>query len=161
MAFPHISHLLTSPPPPPPPSTQGRRVVRLKGGCPSVFARCSAELRALRSAGVEVEMVPGISSPLAAPLLAGFPLTDRDVGRQFAVATAHAPVSSSLLLLLLLLLLQSFQDTSAPPILHHPFLQKTHGSSNVMIRLILDDASSCFWMHMRCLRVLTLPSPFP
>ena len=50
---------------------QGRRVVRLKGGCPSVFARVGSELRALAAAGVPVELVPGVSSALAAPLLAG------------------------------------------------------------------------------------------
>lgn len=52
---------------------QGRRVVRLKGGCPSVFARVGSELRALAAAGVPVELVPGVSSALAAPLLAGAP----------------------------------------------------------------------------------------
>jgi len=50
---------------------RGLRVVRLKGGCPSVFSRISSELRALAAAGCEVEIVPGISSGLAAPLLAG------------------------------------------------------------------------------------------
>lgn len=50
---------------------QGRTVVRLKGGCPSVFSRVASELAALRQAGVETEMVPGISSALAAPVLAG------------------------------------------------------------------------------------------
>lgn len=52
---------------------QGRRVVRLKGGCPSVFSRVSSELRALAAAGVAAELVPGVSSALAAPLLAGSP----------------------------------------------------------------------------------------
>ena len=46
-------------------------MVRLKGGCVSVFSRVSSELAALRAAGVEVELVPGVSSVLAAPLLAG------------------------------------------------------------------------------------------
>ena len=131
-------------------------MARLKGGCPSVFSRVSSELAALSAAGVAVELVPGISSGLAAPLLAGerwsvqppgtlhagiaslqaspplavgrhlacarclalprqqsrcawhavharcecavpppghagFPLTDRDAGRSFAVLSAHAP----------------------------------------------------------------------
>jgi len=70
---------------------KGRRVVRLKGGCPSVFARCSEELEALAAAGVEVELVPGISSALSAPLFAGFPLTQKDVGRHFVVTSAHDP----------------------------------------------------------------------
>jgi uroporphyrinogen III methyltransferase/synthase len=67
----------------------GRRVVRLKGGCPSVFSRVASEARALANAGVPFELVPGVSSALAAPLLAGFPLTDAVLGRTFAVATAH------------------------------------------------------------------------
>ena len=50
---------------------QGKRVVRLKGGCPSVFSRSSSEIAALAAAGVEAELVPGISSALAAPLFAG------------------------------------------------------------------------------------------
>lgn len=50
---------------------QGRRVVRLKGGCPSVFSRVSSELRALAAAGIAAELVPGVSSAIAAPLLAG------------------------------------------------------------------------------------------
>jgi len=59
-------------------AADGRRraVVRLKGGCPSVFSRVSAEMQALREAGVAFELVPGVSSALAGPLLAGFPLTE-------------------------------------------------------------------------------------
>jgi siroheme synthase len=53
----------------------GRRVVRLKGGCPSVFGRASGELAALAAAGVPTELVPGVSSALAAPLAAGNPVT--------------------------------------------------------------------------------------
>lgn len=52
---------------------QGRQVVRLKGGCPSVFSRCSSELQALAAAGCAAELVPGVSSALAAPLFAGMP----------------------------------------------------------------------------------------
>ena len=50
---------------------QGRQVVRLKGGCPSVFSRVGSEMQALQAAGVPYELVPGVSSALAAPLLAG------------------------------------------------------------------------------------------
>ena len=50
-------------------------MVRLKGGCPSVFSRGGSEMRALAAAGVAVELVPGISSALAAPLLAGHPMS--------------------------------------------------------------------------------------
>ena len=52
---------------------QGKDVVRLKGGCPSVFSRCGSELRALAAAGCAAELVPGVSSALAAPLFAGMP----------------------------------------------------------------------------------------
>ena len=47
--------------------------MRLKGGCPSVFSRCAGELRALAAAGCAAELVPGVSSALAAPLFAGMP----------------------------------------------------------------------------------------
>ncbi|BDA46524.1 Uroporphyrinogen-III C-methyltransferase [Coccomyxa sp. Obi] len=72
---------------------QGKQVVRLKGGCPSVFSRCSSEIAALGQAGIPWELVPGISSALAGPLLAGFPLTDAQLGRSFAVTSAHDPGS--------------------------------------------------------------------
>lgn len=49
----------------------GKTVVRLKGGCPSVFSRVSSEIAALEAAGCAYELVPGVSSALAAPLLAG------------------------------------------------------------------------------------------
>ncbi|MEW5299728.1 MAG: hypothetical protein WDW38_003127 [Sanguina aurantia] len=68
---------------------QGKQVVRLKGGCPSVFSRVASELRALEEAHLEWELVPGVSSVLAAPLLAGFPLTDVQLGSAFAVVTGH------------------------------------------------------------------------
>jgi len=69
----------------------GRAVVRLKGGCPSVFARVSDEIAALRAANVTYRIIPGISSALAAPLSVGIPLTDRELGRHFAVTSAHDP----------------------------------------------------------------------
>lgn len=69
---------------------KGRAVIRLKGGCPSTFSRITSELRAVEAvAGSRVEIVPGVSSALSAPLFAGFPLTDRDLGRSYAVASAH------------------------------------------------------------------------
>jgi uroporphyrin-III C-methyltransferase len=66
-----------------------KTTVRLKGGCPSVFGRTSQEMRALRAAGVSFELVPGVSSALAGPLAASIPLTEKLVGRHFAVASAH------------------------------------------------------------------------
>jgi uroporphyrin-III C-methyltransferase len=67
----------------------GHRVVRLKGGDGCVFGRAGEEWMALARAGIDVEVVPGISSALAAPALAGIPLTFRNVSRGFAVVTGH------------------------------------------------------------------------
>jgi len=67
----------------------GKRVVRLKGGDPFIFGRTTSEVQALRQAGCEVEVIPGISSALAAPLLAGIPLTDAVLSPGFTVMTAH------------------------------------------------------------------------
>ncbi|MBW4522807.1 MAG: uroporphyrinogen-III C-methyltransferase [Scytolyngbya sp. HA4215-MV1] len=69
----------------------GRRVVRLKSGDPFIFGRCMAELEALTAAGCAFEVIPGLSSALTAPLLAGIPLTDPVLSRCFAVFTAHDP----------------------------------------------------------------------
>ena len=68
----------------------GRRVVRLKGGDPFVFGRGGEEAEALRLAGVEVEIVPGVSSAFAAPAAAGIPVTHRTVSTSVTVVTGHA-----------------------------------------------------------------------
>jgi uroporphyrinogen III methyltransferase/synthase len=68
---------------------QGKRVVRLKSGDPFIFGRTTSEMQALRAANCPYEVVPGISSALAAPLLASIPLTDPVMSRCFAVFTAH------------------------------------------------------------------------
>ncbi len=67
----------------------GRQVVRLKGGDPGVLGRVGEEIVALAAAGVPFELVPGVSSALAAPALAGIPLTHRGVADAFTVASAH------------------------------------------------------------------------
>lgn len=67
-----------------------RHVVRLKGGDPCVFGRGAEEWQWLRERGWQVELVPGLSSALAAPALAGIPPTFRGVARSFAVVTGHA-----------------------------------------------------------------------
>lgn len=65
-------------------------VVRLKGGDPCVFGRGAEEWQWLRERGWDVELVPGITSALAGPALAGIPPTFRGVARSFAVVTGHA-----------------------------------------------------------------------
>lgn len=72
----------------------GRLVVRLKGGDPFVFGRGGEEVLACRGAGILVEVVPGVSSALAAPAAAGIPLTHRGVAASFVVATGHEEATS-------------------------------------------------------------------
>jgi uroporphyrin-III C-methyltransferase len=67
----------------------GRTVVRLKGGDPFVFGRGGEEALACAEAGVSWEVVPGVTSPVAAPGAAGIPLTHREVAGCFAVVTGH------------------------------------------------------------------------
>src|SRR4028118_2162633 len=69
----------------------GKQVVRLKSGDPFIFGRSTSEIQALIAANCPFEVVPGISSALAAPMLAGIPLTDPVLSRGFAVGTAHDP----------------------------------------------------------------------
>jgi uroporphyrin-III C-methyltransferase/precorrin-2 dehydrogenase/sirohydrochlorin ferrochelatase len=69
---------------------RGRRVVRLKGGDPFVFGRGGEEALALSSAGVPFEIVPGISSAIAAAELAHIPVTHRGVATAFVVVSGHA-----------------------------------------------------------------------
>ncbi len=64
-------------------------VVRLKGGDPFVFGRGGEEAEALGAAGVDVQVVPGITSAVAAPALAGIPVTMRGAAGGFTVITAH------------------------------------------------------------------------
>jgi uroporphyrin-III C-methyltransferase len=63
-------------------------VVRLKGGDPFVFGRGAEEVEALRAAGLAVEVVPGVSSAFAGPLLAGVPVTHRGLASGVTVVTA-------------------------------------------------------------------------
>src|SRR5688572_24379574 len=69
---------------------RGQRVVRLKGGDPFVLGRGGEEALALVAAGVPFEVVPGVSSAVAAPALAGIPVTHRGLSAGFAVVSGHA-----------------------------------------------------------------------
>jgi uroporphyrin-III C-methyltransferase/precorrin-2 dehydrogenase/sirohydrochlorin ferrochelatase len=68
---------------------RGKRVVRLKGGDPFVFGRGGEEVLALQAAGVSVDVVPGVTSAVAAPALAGIPVTHRGVSSAFLVVGGH------------------------------------------------------------------------
>lgn len=68
---------------------RGRLVVRLKGGDPFVFGRGGEEALALQAAGVPFDVVPGVSSVLAGPALAGIPVTHRGVSGAVLVTTGH------------------------------------------------------------------------
>ena len=67
----------------------GRFVVRLKGGDPFVFGRGSEEAEALHAAGVPYEVVPGVSSAIAAPSAAGVPVTHRGLATHVTIVTGH------------------------------------------------------------------------
>ncbi len=68
---------------------EGKTVVRLKGGDPFVFGRGGEERLYLESLGIPVEVIPGVSSALAAPASAGIPVTFRGLAASFAVVTGH------------------------------------------------------------------------
>src|SRR3954449_1444534 len=69
----------------------GRRVVRLKGGDPFVFGRGMEELEACVAAGIPVEVVPGVTSAIGVPGLAGIPVTHRGLTHEFVVVSGHVP----------------------------------------------------------------------
>lgn len=69
----------------------GKRVARFKGGDNFVFGRGYEEVIACREAGVPVTVIPGLSSPIAVPALAGIPVTHRGVTHEFTVVSGHLP----------------------------------------------------------------------
>ena len=73
----------------------GKRVVRLKGGDPFVFGRGGEEARALAAAGVRFRVIPGITAGVAAPAMAGIPVTDRTVNASIAFLTGHEACDKS------------------------------------------------------------------
>ena len=72
-------------------ATAGKTVVRLKGGDPFVFGRGGEEWQACASAGILVTVIPGVTSAVAGPALAGVPLTHRELTQGFTVISGHAP----------------------------------------------------------------------
>jgi uroporphyrin-III C-methyltransferase/precorrin-2 dehydrogenase/sirohydrochlorin ferrochelatase len=68
----------------------GKRVVRLKGGDPSIFGRANEEIAALRAAGIAFEIIPGITAAQGAAASLEISLTDRGSARRFQLVTGHA-----------------------------------------------------------------------
>jgi uroporphyrin-III C-methyltransferase len=83
-----INHILVSQ------AREGKTVARLKGGDPFVFGRGGEECEILKSKEIPYEVVPGISSSLAAPAYAGIPVTHRKEARSFTVVTGHTVKNS-------------------------------------------------------------------
>jgi uroporphyrinogen-III C-methyltransferase len=69
----------------------GKKVARLKGGDPYVFGRGFEELQFLASHGVACEVIPGVTSAISVPALAGVPITHRSVVHSFTVISGHLP----------------------------------------------------------------------
>ncbi len=74
-------------------ATEGKNVVRLKGGDPFVFSRGGEEVSFLENKGISVEIVPGITSGIAAPIYFGIPLTHRDAGSSITFVTGHERIN--------------------------------------------------------------------
>jgi uroporphyrin-III C-methyltransferase len=70
-------------------ATQGQTVVRLKGGDPFLFGRGGEEMQAIQQAGISVEIVPGITSGIAAPASIGIPVTHREFTHGVTFVTGH------------------------------------------------------------------------
>ncbi|WP_148358030.1 uroporphyrinogen-III C-methyltransferase [Peribacillus simplex] len=70
-------------------SIEGKTIVRLKGGDPFIFGRGGEEAEVLVKHGIQFEIVPGITSGIAAPAYAGIPVTHREWGSSFAIVTGH------------------------------------------------------------------------
>ncbi|AKE41450.1 putative uroporphyrinogen III methyltransferase [Corynebacterium kutscheri] len=75
---------------------EGKKVARLKGGDPYVFGRGFEEFQYVSAAGIAVEVIPGVTSAISVPALAGIPITQRGVVHSFTVISGHVPPEESL-----------------------------------------------------------------
>ena len=75
-------------------ASEGKIVTRLKGGDPCIFGRVGEEAEVLANQGISYEIVPGITSGIAAPAYAGIPVTHRDYASTFAIVTGHSRADS-------------------------------------------------------------------
>jgi len=76
-------------------ASEGRTVVRLKGGDPTVFGRIGEELAALNDAGIPYEIVPGVTAGIAGPAYAGIPVTDRKLSSSVTFITGREAMESA------------------------------------------------------------------
>jgi uroporphyrin-III C-methyltransferase / precorrin-2 dehydrogenase / sirohydrochlorin ferrochelatase len=109
----------------------GQVVVRLKGGDPFVFGRGAEECEALRNARIPFQVIPGVSSALAAPAAAGIPVTHRRFASAFAVAAGHECEGESDL---------DWEALARIPTL--VFLMGLRGLSTITARLLAHGAGS-------------------
>jgi uroporphyrin-III C-methyltransferase/precorrin-2 dehydrogenase/sirohydrochlorin ferrochelatase len=137
----------------------GKFVVRLKGGDPFVFARGYEEVLACADAGIPVTVVPGVTSAIAVPALAGVPVTHRAVTHEFVVVSGHvapghpeslvnwnalAAMSGTIVLLMAVerieLFTKALLDGGRPA--DTPVLVVQHGTTTAQrtLRATLDDA---------------------
>lgn len=140
----------------------GKFVVRLKGGDPFVFARGYEEVLACAEAGIPVTVVPGVTSAIAVPALAGVPVTHRGVNHEFVVVSGHlapdhpeslvnwdalAKLTGTLVLLMAVERIEQFAEVlltgGRPP--QTPVLVVAHGSTSAerIVRATLADVQEC------------------
>ena len=121
-----------------------KRIVRLKGGDPFVFGRAQEEIEAAKSAGIEVEVIPGISSALAVPASQMIPLTCRGINESFWVTTGTtktgdisadialaAQSSATVIILMAMSKLEHIMD-----------IFKMHGKSETPVAIIQDGTTA-------------------
>lgn len=116
---------------------KGKTVVRLKGGDPFLFGRGGEELETVRVAGIEVEMVPGISSALAVPASVGIPLTHRKYASQVTVLTGNE------------------DPTKAEPALDWELLAKSRGT--IVILMGVANLAKIAAVLIKCGKAATTP----